>query len=86
MLLAYACSSDTPYNYYYMDVSNVDRQELGKSLLIAKKKEDDIDLTECLPMNTNKQPCVVLFSTEYFKALRDLEDLKARLKACEAGN
>lgn len=85
ILVLYACASDS-YTYYGVNVSQVDREELAKGKLLHKDPKKDLDMTACLPNAKNKSPCIALFSTEYFKILRDLEEMKARLQACEKGN
>jgi hypothetical protein len=82
LFILVACASDS-YNYYGLDVSRIDRVELSNGKLLAKKEQDDLVLSECLPKQSQKSPCIVLFKSEYFKILRDLEEYKARLKACE---
>jgi hypothetical protein len=82
MGVLYACASDG-YTYYGLNVSAVEKSELAKGQMLAKDPSKDLDLTECIPTKKNKSPCVIMFSSEFFKAMRDLEEYKARLKACE---
>lgn len=85
VLILYACASDS-YTYYGLNVSRIEKPELEKGLLLHKDPKKDLDLTECLPTKKNVSPCIVVFSSEYFKMKRDFEEMKIRLEACEKGN
>lgn len=80
LALLFACSSSA-YQYYGLDLNGV--ANIDRGTLLAKEEKDDKPLTVCLPQPGRKSPCVVMDSKEFFKAMRDIEELKARLKACE---
>lgn len=84
LCLVFACGTSVAYTYYGLDVSRMSTDEMQKGKLLAKDPKDDLDLTECSPSKVKKAPCITMFSTEYFKAMRDLEALRAQLKACQA--
>jgi hypothetical protein len=52
-------------------------------VLMAAESKNDLSLSYCRPQRGKKSPCVMLKSEEFFKALRDIEELRVRLKACE---
>lgn len=84
LFILFACASDG-YKYYGLDLTQVRGEELIKGKMLAKDPKDDLNLSECLPNGRQKSPCVAMFSTEFFKAMRDIESLKSQLKACQAG-
>lgn len=72
-----ACTSSADL-YYGLEVPKDVR-----GTLLGATEEDDVPLTECYARPGKKSPCVVMFSSEFFKLRRDYLEMKERLKACE---
>lgn len=71
-----ACSS-FPYKYYGMELPSYE------GTLLGPEPEDDLPFKECAPDEITKGKCVVMFIAEFELLKMELEELRARLKACE---
>jgi hypothetical protein len=58
--------------------------EHGK--LLGPKDKDDLPFSKCAPTATSKNPCVVMFATDFHKLKQDYQDTKMRLIECEKSN
>lgn len=77
VFFALACSGMT---FKYYGLSEV-VYEHGK--LLGPKESDDVPFSRCAPNAQTKNPCVVLFTNDFFSLKQDYEDTKMRLKECE---
>ncbi len=72
-----ACSAAS-FRYYGLE--GVSYQE-GK--LLGPKPKDDLPFSMCAPTAAVRNPCVVLFATEFFALKQDYLDTKQKLKECQ---
>jgi hypothetical protein len=78
MLILNACASfGFPYKYYAMDADNY------HGALRGPKPKDDLDLALCAPTESNKAPCIVMFTKDYLNLKKEYLDLGNRLIECE---
>ena len=68
------------YPFYGLDKVNY---ELG--VLLGPEPKDDLPFAKCTPSLTTKNPCVVMFSKDFFALKQDFEDTQQKLKECEKG-
>lgn len=66
--------------YRYYGLAEVD---YNKGTLLGPKEKYDLPFSKCAPSATSKNPCVVMFATDFFTLKKDYEDTKMRLKECE---
>lgn len=52
--------------------------------LLGPKPKDDLPFSACAPNAASKNPCVVMFSKEFFALKQDYEDTQNKLKECES--
>lgn len=55
----------------------------SQGLLLGPKASDDLPFSKCQPSAAIQNPCVVMFSKDFFALKQDYEDIKAKLVACE---
>lgn len=76
-LLLVGCAS-FPYHHYFME--GVSFKE-GK--LLGPKPENDLPFDRCAPTPSDKNPCAVMLTRDFFAFKLDYEDTKEKLKTCE---
>lgn len=52
-------------------------------MLLGPKPQDDLPFSKCAPSASSKNPCVVMFATDFFALKQDYEDTQQKLKDCE---
>ncbi len=72
-----ACAGLKPHYYGLSDV------QFDHGMLLGPKASDDLPFSKCAPSAQQAQPCVIMFSTEFFALKQDYEDLQQKLIACE---
>jgi len=78
--LVFISCSGLSYKYYTFDLSDAGYVD---GILKGAEQKDDLPMSLCKPLESDKAPCVVLFATEWSKARRDMIELRRRLSACE---
>jgi hypothetical protein len=68
------------FTYHYYGLSEVDYDH---GMLLGPKAKDDLPFSKCAPNAQSKNPCVVMFTKDFYALRLDYEDLKNRLVACE---
>lgn len=53
--------------------------------LLGPKPQYDLPFTKCQPNGESKQPCIVIFSKDFYALKQEFLDLQMRLKECEKG-
>lgn len=53
--------------------------------LLGPKDTDDLAFSKCAPTQDLKNPCVVMFASEFFELKRDYERLKLKVATLCAG-
>lgn len=65
------------YTYFVLDNPN--------HVLRAKDSKDDLDISVCDSDPNNFGKCVVMFTEEFFKARKELLELRKALDTCQRG-
>lgn len=75
-LMLTACAG-LNYKYFGLDAASYEGTLLGPS------SAQDIPFSRCQPTASNKGPCVVMLSAEWFKAKEEILQLRQSLKDCQ---
>lgn len=80
-MIAVLCMGCAGFSYKYYGMSDMD---YSKGKLLGPDEKSDLEFYVCQPTPSIKNPCVIMKATEFFKMKQEHEDLKEKLKACEA--
>jgi len=76
-LILMACAG-AGFKYYGMQGVSFEN-----GTLLGPTSVDDLPFSRCMPNNLSKNPCIVMFASEFFALKQDYEDVKQKLKDCE---
>jgi hypothetical protein len=68
------------FSYHYYGLSDV---SYDHGILLGPKPKDDLPFSKCAPTETSKNPCVVMFATDFFQFKQDYLDTQQKLIDCE---
>ncbi len=60
--------------------------EFSRGILLGPKESDDLPFSRCAPVGNEANPCVVMFTRDFFALKQDYLDTKQKLKDCQRGN
>lgn len=66
------------YRYYGLSQVNYDH-----GVLLGPSEKEDLPFSQCAPNTESKNPCVIMFTREFFAFKQDYEDTQQKLKDCE---
>ncbi len=72
-----SCAS-VAFKYYGLSEVTYDH-----GILLGPTEKDDLPFSKCAPSSQVRNPCVVMFATEFFAMKQDYEDTKQKLKECQ---
>lgn len=68
------------FSIHYYGLQGVNYND---GVLLGPKPKDDLPFSKCAPIGNEAQPCIVMFSQEFFALKQDYLDTKQKLKDCQ---
>lgn len=80
MVSAFILIGCAGFSYRYYGLQGVGYEH---GTLLGPKESDDLPFSKCSPNGESKNPCVVMFTKDFFAFKLDYEDTKQKLKECQ---
>jgi hypothetical protein len=68
------------FSIRYYGLSQVNYND---GVLLGPKAKDDLPFSKCAPIGNEPQPCIVMFTQDFFMLKQDYLDTKQKLKECQ---